>query len=299
MSNSSCCGSPSSSASSAPAQEDSPANLETAVLDRYKSGAQAFEPSLCCAVDYDPKILENLPPEIIEKDYGCGDPTRYIQAGETVVDLGSGAGKNCYIMAQTVGSTGSVIGIDFNDEMLNLARQYRGEMAEKLGYENVQFLKAKIQDLALDLDRIADYLQTNPIGTLEQWWKFEVLCQQMRQEKPLIASDSIDVVVSNCVLNLVRPADKQQLFEEIYRVLKPGGRAVISDIVSDRSPTPTMMADPELWSGCISGAFLESQFPEHFQAVGFQSVEILERQAEPWQVIEGIEFRSLTVRAYK
>jgi len=290
MSTSSCCGSPSPSAVSTP---------EQAVLERYKAGAQRFEPTLCCAAEYAPGVLENLPAEIIEKDYGCGDPTAYVNPGERVVDLGSGAGKNCYILAQTVGAEGAVIGIDFNDEMLALSRKYQEEMAEKLGYKNVEFYKAKIQDLALDLSLVADYLHTQPIASLEDWWNFEDVCDRFRQERPLIPSGSVDVVVSNCVLNLVQPRDKKQLFTEIYRILKPGGRAVISDIVSDRDPTPKMMADPDLWSGCISGAFREDQFPLQFAEAGFEPIEILVRQAEPWQVVEGIEFRSVTLRAYK
>jgi len=290
MSTSSCCGSPSPSVVSTP---------EQAVLERYKAGAQQFEPTLSCAVEYAPCVLENLPAEIIEKDYGCGDPTAYVNPGERVVDLGSGAGKNCYILAQKVGAEGAVIGIDFNDEMLALSRKYQGEMAEKLGYKNVEFYKAKIQDLALDLNLVADYLQTQPIASLEDWWNFEAVCDRFRQERPLIPSDSVDVVVSNCVLNLVQPKDKKQLFTEIYRILKPGGRAVISDIVSDRDPTPEMMADPDLWSGCISGAFREDQFPLQFTEAGFKPIEILVRQSEPWQVVEGIEFRSVTLRAYK
>jgi SAM-dependent methyltransferase len=128
---------------------------------------------------------------------------------------------------------------------------------------------------------------------------FEQACDRIRRETPLIANNSIDVVVSNCVLNLVRPRDKQQLFQEIFRVLKPGGRAVISDIVSDQFPTETILNDPDLWSGCIAGAFQEAEFPKKFEQVGFRDVNVLSRQEDPWQVVDGIEFRSLTVRAYK
>ncbi|MGK7946940.1 MAG: methyltransferase domain-containing protein, partial [Microcystaceae cyanobacterium] len=106
-------------------------------------------------------------------------------------------------------------------------------------------------------------------------------------------------VISNCVLNLVRPQDKQQLFAEIYRVLKRGGRAVISDIVCDEDPTEKIINDPELWSGCIAGAFREDQFLKMFEAAGFYGVEILKWEETPWQVIDGIEFRSLTIQAYK
>lgn len=287
-----------------PAESDSSLavnyDIEQAVRQRYEAGARQQEAALCCPTDgYEPQYLELLPSEIIEKDYGCGDPTRYVKAGETVVDLGSGAGKNCYILAQKVGATGRVIGVDFNDEMLALSRKYLDEMASKLGYRNVSFVKAKIQALDLDLDRVQAWLSQNPITGVADLDRFEAESTRLRQEHPLIPDNSVDVVISNCVLNLVRPQDKQQLFREIYRVLNRGGRAVISDIVCDESPTPAILNDPDLWSGCIAGAFREEEFLEMFEQAGFYGIEILVRQAEPWQVIDGIEFRSLTVRAYK
>ncbi|MGC1196230.1 MAG: methyltransferase domain-containing protein [Geitlerinemataceae cyanobacterium] len=274
-------------------------NLEQAVLERYQAGAKAAEASLCCPTEYEGQYLEILPDEILEKDYGCGDPSRYVNAGETVVDLGSGAGKICYILSQKVGAEGRIIGVDFNDEMLKLARKYQPEIANKVGYDNVRFVKGKIQDLALDLDKVQTWLTANPIGTIEQVSEFEAQCDRLRQEQPLVADNSVDVVVSNCVLNLVRPQDKTQLFQELYRVLKRGGRVVISDIVCDEDPTPEMIADPTLWSGCLSGAFREDTFLKMFEKAGFYGMEILSRQEEPWQTIEGIEFRSVTVRAFK
>lgn len=274
-------------------------DVEQAVRERYQSGAQSPQPSLCCPTDYESKYLAILPSEIIAKDYGCGDPTRYVSAGETVLDLGSGAGKNCYIIAQKVGPTGKVIGVDFNEEMLSLARKYQQEISSKLGYYNTQFVKGKIQDLKLDIVSAEAWLQENPIGTIKQLSRFEAECDRLRQQAPLIAENTIDLVVSNCVLNLVRTEDKKQLFAEIYRVLKRGGRAVISDIVCDEEPTREIMANPDLWSGCIAGAFREDVFLKMFEEAGFYGIEILQRQATPWQVIDGIEFRSLTVRAYK
>lgn len=275
-------------------------DIEQTVKQRYEAGARQPEAALCCPTDgYDDRYLANLPAEIIEKDYGCGDPTKYVKAGETVVDLGSGAGKNCYILAQKVGSSGRVIGVDFNDEMLALSRKYLDEMAAKLEYHNVAFVKGKIQDLSLDLDALQTWLHANPVTDLDQLNALELERDRLRSEQPLIADASVDVVISNCVLNLVRPQDKQQLFREIHRVLKRGGRAVISDIVCDEEPTPQILNDPDLWSGCIAGAFREAEFLEMFEQAGFYGVEILVRQAEPWQVIDGIEFRSLTVRAFK
>lgn len=274
-------------------------NIETEVLDRYKAGAKAVQPTLCCPTEYDTNYLKIIPQEIIDKDYGCGDPTQYINPGETVIDLGSGGGKNCYILAQKLGAEGQVIGVDFNDEMLNLARKYQNEIAQKLGHQNTQFVKGKIQDLALNLDLAQQWLNQHPISSVEEMAAFERECDRLRQEQPLIADNSIDVVISNCVLNLVRPEDKKQLFEEIYRVLNKGGRAVISDIVCDEYPTENILNDPELWSGCISGAFREDEFLQMFEKAGFYGVEILVRQSEPWQVIDGIEFRSVTVQAFK
>jgi arsenite methyltransferase len=109
----------------------------------------------------------------------------------------------------------------------------------------------------------------------------------------------VDVVVSNCVLNLVDGQEKPRLFREIYRVLKNGGRAVISDIVSDEPVPLEMQQDPELWSGCISGALTETGFLEAFEQAGFHGIRILERQREPWRTVDGIELRSVTVEAFK
>lgn len=274
-------------------------DIEKAVLERYKMGAKNHELSLCCGTEYDHKFLKIIPEEIIVKDYGCGDPTCYVNEGEIVVDLGSGAGKNCYIIAQKVGKNGQVIGIDFNDEMLNLARKYQQEISEQLGYTNTSFIKGKIQDLKLPLDKLESWLKANPVSNLTDLRAFEMECDRLRKEETLIKDNSIDVVVSNCVLNLVKPDDKKQLFDEIYRVLKNEGKAVISDIVCDRDVPSEMINDPELWSGCISGAFREDLFVEMFKKAGFQQVEIISRQDTPWQVINNIEFRSLTVQAYK
>ena len=275
-------------------------DIEREVRDRYSRGAERVEPALCCPTDgYDPRYLDALPMEIIDKDYGCGDPARWAEPGDTVVDLGSGAGKACYILAQRVGAEGEVIGVDFNDDMLGLAKRYQDDVAERIGYRNTRFVKAKIQDLALDLDRAQRWLEANPVHGVDQLSAFEAECDRLRREEPLIPSGSVDLLVSNCVLNLVKPGDKARLFEEIARVLKPGGRAVISDIVCDEDPTPRILNDPELWSGCISGAYREDAFLEAFERAGFGGIEIVSRQAEPWQVVDGVEFRSVTVRAWK
>src|SRR5207244_7367841 len=111
------------------------------------------------------------------------------------------------------------------------------------------------------------------------------LAEGLRVRHPLIASDSIDVVLSNCVLNLVETRAKRQLFDEIFRVLRQGGRAVISDIVSDKQVPAEMQNDPELWSGCISGALTEQGFLKAFIDAGFYGIEILELYPQPCRTV--------------
>lgn len=274
-------------------------NVESAVRERYSAAAHQAEAALCCPVSYDRRFLEIIPPEILERDYGCGDPSKHVRAGETVLDLGSGGGKICYIAAQVVGAAGRVIGVDCNDEMLALARQYQRAVGERLGFHNVEFRKGQIQDLQLDLDCLETHLTEQPVRSSGDWLRAVEHAQSLRRSAPMIADGTIDVVVSNCVLNLVRSADRRQLFDEIFRVLKPGGRAVISDIVSDADVPAELQADARLWSGCISGAYREDRFLAAFESAGFHNIERLERQAEPWTTVGSLEFRSLTVRAFK
>ena len=274
-------------------------DVETAVRERYAAASQAVENALCCPVEYDPQFLKILPAEIIERDYGCGDPSKFVKAGETVLDLGSGAGKICYIAAQIVGANGSVIGVDTNPEMLALAEKYQAEMAAKIGYANTEFRYGQIQDLKLNLQLVDEYLEKNPIKTAEDFAAYENFTANVKREKPLVADDSIDVILSNCVLNLVKPELKEQMFSEMFRVLKRGGRVAVSDIVADEDVPAHLQNNAELWSGCISGAFREDAFTEAFERAGFYGIEIVKRDEKPWRVVEGIEFRSVTVTAYK
>ena len=274
-------------------------DVEQAVRERYSAASQTAEPSLCCPVDYDTKFLDALPAELIERDYGCGDPSRFLRPGETVLDLGSGGGKICYIAAQIVGASGRVIGVDMNDDMLALARKHRQQIGNDIGYHNVHFYKARIQDLALDVEKFDQYLQSNPIQSADQWWSAQAEAERMRHEHAMVGDDSIDVIVSNCVLNLVDTNARKQLFAEMMRVLRRGGRAVISDIVSDEPVPEQLKQDPHLWSGCMSGAFVEDELLAAFDQAGFYGMELVARQEQPWATIEGIEFRSVTVRAYK
>ncbi len=272
---------------------------EAAVLERYSAGAQARQEALCCPVDYDSGLLKLLPQEIIEKDYGCGDPSRHVRSGDVVLDLGSGSGKNCYMAAQLVGEDGQIIGVDMNDDMLALARKYQQEMAAKLGNDRVRFVKGHIQDLALDVEAMESWLAEHPVGDARSLAAFEQWKRDQKQQRPLIPDNSVDLVISNCVLNLVDDEHKRQLVEEIYRVVKPGARIAISDIVSDELIPQHLKEDDRLWSGCISGAFQEQEMMAMFADVGFQSLCFNKWSAEPWQVIEDIEFRSLTLTAVK
>jgi len=276
-----------------------PLNVESAVKERYSSGAECCEPALCCPVDYDPQYLKIIPAEVIERDYGCGDPSKHLRAGETVLDLGSGTGKICFIAAQVVGPTGRVIGVDMTDAMLEVARRNAPVVAERIGFANVEFRKGRIQDLALDLEKLDAELRERPIADANAFLRAGEVAEDLRVRHPLVADDSVDVVVSNCVLNLVEGRAKRQLFEEIFRVLRKGGRAVISDIVSDEDVPLGMQNDPELWSGCISGALTETGFVRAFTDAGFYGVRILKRDAEPWRTVQGIEFRSVTIEAFK
>lgn len=274
-------------------------DMEVAIAQRYAAAAQDVEPALCCPVEYAADSLSIIPEEILAKDYGCGDPTPYVRRGEAVVDLGSGGGKLCYLLAQAVGADGRVVGVDCNRDMLGLARKYQSDIAEKLGYANVEFRYGLIQDLKLDLDQLAADLKRHPIRDPADWLALRSIEDRLRRERPMIPDDSVDCVVSNCVLNLVRPQDRHELFAEIFRVLRRGGRAAISDIVADEDVPEHLQRDPSLWSGCLSGAFREDHFLEAFESAGFHGIEIAKRQEEPWRTVEGIEFRSVTVVAHK
>jgi SAM-dependent methyltransferase len=272
--------------------------METEVRARYGRGAARREAELCCPVDYDPALLAAIPPEVVERDYGCGDPSRWLRAGETVLDLGSGTGKICFIASQVVGPAGRVIGIDMTAEMLDVARRAAPVVAARLGFGNVEFRRGRIQDLALDLELLEAELARRPVASAEGWLEAEALAARLRRERPLVADGAVDVVVSNCVLNLVDAGQKEALFAEMFRVLRRGGRAVISDIVADEPVPERLQRDPDLWSGCISGALTEEGFLAAFERAGFHGLRILARQDAPWRTVEGIEFRAMTVEAF-
>lgn len=274
-------------------------DVEQVVRERYTDGAHEREADLCCPVEYDPQYLAAIPIEVLERDYGCGDPSRYIREGEVVLDLGSGTGKTCFIASQVVGPSGQVIGVDMNHDMLALARRYCREVGDRIGWQNVEFRQGRIQDLALDLGALEAWLRDHPVTDGRGLAALEAEQARLRADQPLIGDESIDVIVSNCVLNLVSDLEKSRLFPEMFRVLQPGGRAVISDIVSDETVPESLKADPDLWSGCISGAMSETAMLEAFEAAGFYGIRILERGSRPWRTVKGIEFRSMTVEAFK
>jgi SAM-dependent methyltransferase len=186
-----------------------------------------------------------------------------------------------------------------NDEMLELARRSAPIVADRIGHANVEFRRGRIQDLALDVDRLEAWLAANPVKSLADLDRLEAEKERLCRTAPLVADDSVDLIVSNCVLNLVDEADKGKLIEEMYRVLKPGGRIAVSDIVSDEIVPEHLKNDPELWSGCVSGAFQELDVLRRLEAAGFYGIEIDQWEPEPFAVVEGIEFRSVTLTARK
>jgi len=205
----------------------------------------------CCASDYSPDELARIPGEAILGE-GSGNPVRHagLRPGETVVDLGSGAGIDVFLAADLVGPSGRAIGVDMTPEMLERARR----AAERAGAGNVEFRKGVIE--ALPVDR----------GTA-------------------------DVVVSNCVINL--SPDKAAVFREAFRVLKSGGRLVVSDIVQER---PLRVLEDDC--GCIANAMLRPEYLATIRAAGFRDIEVVEDR--PWRVgLKGVDASSITVRAYK
>lgn len=263
---------------------------------RYGAAAEAPEASLCTPVDYGGVDLTHIPERILEVDYGCGDPTRFATEGETVLDLGSGSGKHCFMIARKVGASGKVIGVDKTSQMLELSRGAIQEVSDNLGHPtpNVEFRCGYIEDLRYDVERARDALNTH--GRPRSYDDLMTIEAEL-SEQPLIETGSIDLVVSNCVLNLVGDDEKRTLFRELHRVLARGGRAVISDIVSDQDVPTNMKADEHLWTGCVSGAMRRDRFLEAFSEAGFYGIE--EITSSFWQSVEGIQFHSVTLVAYK
>ncbi|QNA87275.1 methyltransferase domain-containing protein [Massilia sp. Dwa41.01b] len=180
------------------------------------------------------------------------------QAGETVVDLGSGVGIDCFVAARLVGPTGKVIGVDMTDAMLERAHEFNQEVAAELGYNVVEFRKGVIEQLPVE-------------------------------------DNSVDLVISNCVLNLSLHQDV--VMKEIHRILRPGGRLVISDIVVDREVAEADRANEQLWAECYTGAIPVNKLVSTYESLGFLGLTQLDEST--WEKVAGYHFGSITLRAYK
>src|SRR5438552_6302403 len=174
-----------------------PHRTESIVRERYAAGAKERADKLCCPAEYDNELLTAIPQEVIELDYGCGDPSRYLREGEVVVDLGSGTGKICFIAAQIVGPKGKVLGVDMTDEMLEVARRSAPIVAERIGYSNVEFRKGRIQILALDLEWLDQQLKQNPITDAASFLATDELPEQRPFKHPCSATNHVAAALSN------------------------------------------------------------------------------------------------------
>ncbi len=282
-----------------PSVSNSHFDVEGAVAARYSAAAQTAEDALCFPSAADPAALAAVPEEVRARDYGCGNPSRYLHAGECVLDLGSGSGKQAFQASAAIGRDGHVIGVDSNDDMLVLARRHLGEVARRLGYANVEFRKGRLQDLTLDIEEVDHRLEASPIQSTHALSSFQAELDRLRAEQPLVTSGSMDAVLSSCVLNLIPFDDRRQTLREMHRVLRRGGRAIVSEIVADEDVPARLQANPELWTGCLAGAWREDLLLEEFERAGFYGIEVVDRPAVAQRTIEGIDFRSITVLAFK
>jgi SAM-dependent methyltransferase len=206
--------------------------------ERIKSNASCCGSSSsdCCSTEsnlYPADLLATLPDGESTISYGCGDPITLasLEPGQTVLDLGSGAGLDCFFAAKKVGETGKVIGVDMTPEMIERARS----SAERLNIQNVAFRQGYLEDLPVE-------------------------------------SNTVDVIISNCVINLA--PDKSKVFAEAFRVLKPGGKFAVSDIVTDGPLPETIKKSLSAWAGCVAGAMEAKDYIGMMEAVGFTKVSI-------------------------
>ncbi len=237
-------------------------NVSELVGERYARAAVTGE-QMCCPTGYNFDELRTfIPDEVLRISYGCGTPVglETVRPGETVLDIGSGGGIDCFDAARRVGASGRVIGIDMTEEMLAIARRNAPVVAANLGYPapNVEFRKGLAEAIPVE-------------------------------------DGSVDLIISNCVINL--SPDKPRVFREMNRVLKPGGRFTISDIVSDQPVPNYLIHDAEKWGNCLSGALQVGAYWGGLQRAGFLGIHQV--KFTPWQVIDGIHFLSLTLTGYK
>lgn len=222
------------------------ASIKQVVKDKYSEIAdqdKAINQSSCCGAGGCSTEVYNIMSDSYENlsgyepgadlGLGCGLPTEFaqIKKGDTVIDLGSGAGNDCFVARSVVGDTGRVIGIDFTPRMIAKAR----ENARKLGYNNVEFREGDIENM------------------------------------PVLDAEA-DVVVSNCVLNLV--PDKRAVIKEIFRALKPGGHFSISDIVLEGELPEALRQDAEMYAGCVAGAIQKNEYLNFIRDAGFEAISV-------------------------
>ena len=220
----------------------SPQDTHKLVQDAYAEVARK-QSSCCgsgksCCNDSKPYTVPDHPVPEAELELSCGNPLAfgYINKGDVVLDLGSGAGKDVFLAAQKVGDAGRAIGVDMTPEMLALARKNALKFFETTGLANVEFREGHIEELPVE-------------------------------------ATSVDLVISNCVVNL--SPDKPQVFREVYRVLKPGGRMIVSDIVLNRPLPESARNDTDLYAACIAGALLRSEYIQAIRDAGFRKVEMV------------------------
>ncbi len=206
----------------------------------YGQAAEVPQAALCCPTKYDDADIRHIPQEVLDRFYGCGSPVSAAapQSGEVYVDLGSGAGIDCFIAAKRVGPTGRVIGIDMTDQMLAVATESQRKVTEALGYDVVEFRRGYLEQIPVE-DKTAD------------------------------------VVTSNCVINL--SPDKPKVLAQLWRILKDHGRVVIADIVSDREVPPRLKVNEQLWGECIVGALTEEQFVAMLEQAGFYGLSVVKK----------------------
>jgi SAM-dependent methyltransferase len=226
----------------------------------YNDRAKQPDETILNPVSYDEARIQHIPPEARMRLYGCGSPIQDadVKPGETIVDLGCGTGVECFIAAKDVGPQGKAIGVDMSDAMLDVARRSQQEVRDALKYGNTTFLKG--------------YLESVPL-----------------------ADRAADLVVSNCVVNLNH--HKRRVFQEIFRILKPGGRLVISDVVAETEPPLSIRADHQLIGECIGGAMVQDVLFSMLRDLGFVNAAIVKRF--PYRTIQGHPFYSLTLRAWR
>lgn len=223
-------------------------DIHEVVQERYGAFARSAGESCCgggasaCADDgcgvtlYDPAMLDGLPVDVSQLSLGCGDPVSIasLQEGETVLDLGSGGGIDCFLAARRVGESGHVIGVDMTPDMLAKANANKA----KMGVRNVEFRQGQIEALP-------------------------------------VADNSVDVIMSNCVINL--SPDKPAVFREAFRVLKPGGRLSISDIVTEGDFSPELRAQVDKWAECVTGAIDAAEYIGMMLDAGFTDVQVVDK----------------------